>query len=328
MLSELRMEVNKTCNYDCVHCYTDKRPYERLTMDQIRALLADAVAAGATDLSLTGGEPLLEWRHVRDIATEAQHQRLRVRLNTNGHLLSATVVEALAPLIAEFQVSLNSAGRKNFDAFVRRDNAFEKVITGIQRLTAAGSYVTVRFTLMGETAPHLLTTFALCEQLGVRGFKVRTVVPAGPVVGPNDGALSAIRAAASALFEAAIHSTVAVRFSDSGAGVAVPTNQANVASPPCRCGTESLFVGADGKVAACVFLRDYPNQQLGDVNTQSIAQIYNSSSSLKEFVHGAAAASCSRGGGCFAAELCARQAGAESGLVTLLPPNSRSKVAG
>src|SRR5689334_10342642 len=99
MIKELRLEVNKDCNYACVHCYTDKREHEWLSLDRIRALIAETAAGGGTDLSLTGGEPLLEWERVRDIAAEAKKAGLAVRMNTNGHLLTDRIVDVLAPLI-------------------------------------------------------------------------------------------------------------------------------------------------------------------------------------------------------------------------------------
>lgn len=303
MLNELRLEINKACNYACVHCYTDKRSYEALGIEKVRRLLEDAVAAGTTELSLTGGEPLLEWRYVRDVAAAAKAHGMRVRLNTNGHLLSSEVVAALAPLVEEFQVSLNAAEDQAFDAFVRRRNAFHKVVDGIKRLVAAGSYVAVRFTLMGKTAAHLVPTYALCQEIGVRAFKVRSVVPAGSVASSVVASdVDLMRAAAHELFRVAAESTVTVRFNDGGGGIGIPEGQANVAPMPCRCGSEALFVGADGKVAPCVFLRDYAEHQLGDVNVQSIVDIHDHSPGLRTFME--AATTCSSGGGCAAVMIC------------------------
>jgi len=312
MIKELRLEVNKHCNYDCVHCYTDKHEYDWLPMSRIKALLAETKQGGGTDVSLTGGEPLIDWRHVLEIAKEARGHNLTVRLNTNGHLLTDEVVTELTPWIQEFQVSLNGADAEFFDWFVRRKGAFAKVIAGIQRLTAAGAYVTVRFTLMKETAPQLVKTFQLCDELGVQFFKVRAVVPAGQIAPQTSAeAIGVMRRASEEFFEVASRSKMEVRFNDGGAGISVPATASNITFMACLCGSDALFVGADGKVAPCVFLRDYDKFQLGDARHEGLDSIYDSPR-LKDFI-GEKAEGCGneRADGCRAADLCTEEGKAE-----------------
>jgi MoaA/NifB/PqqE/SkfB family radical SAM enzyme len=306
MVKELRLEVNKHCNYGCVHCYTDKHQRELLPIDRVHELLKEVSEAGGTDLSLTGGEPLLDWKRVLSIAQEAKRDGLTVRLNTNGHLLTNEIVTALLPYVDEFQVSLNGADAEFFDSFVQRKGAFARVINGIKRLVEAGAFVTVRSTLMVETAPSLVDTFHLCESLGVRSFKVRAVVPAGSVSVANNGTvLELIRAASLALFAAASTSNMEVRFNDGGAGIPIPKDTPNVSFMGCKCGSDALFVGSDGRVAPCVFLRDYAKYQIGDAATDSLGSIIDSSEALKLFI-GEKADGCGneRGDGCRAADLC------------------------
>jgi MoaA/NifB/PqqE/SkfB family radical SAM enzyme len=306
VIKELRLEVNKHCNYSCVHCYTDKHQSELLPMDRVRGLLKEVSDNGGTDLSLTGGEPLLDWRRVLEIAQEAKKDGLVVRLNSNGHLLTDEIVTALLPYIDEFQVSLNGADAEVFDSFVQRRGAFPRVIDGIKRLLDKGAFVTVRFTLMLETAPSVVDTFRLCESLGVRSFKVRAVVPAGRISVANNGtAHEVIRTASLALFAAASTSKLKVGFNDGGAGIPMPKDTPNVSFMGCKCGSDALFVGSDGRVAPCVFLRDYAEYRIGNAATESLGSIIDSSEVLKLFI-GEKADGCGneRGDGCRAADLC------------------------
>jgi MoaA/NifB/PqqE/SkfB family radical SAM enzyme len=304
MIKELRLEVNKNCNYSCVHCYTDKREHDWLSLERIRKLITETAAAGGTDLSLTGGEPLIEWERVRDIAMTAKQAGLAVRINTNGHLLSDKIVDALTPVIDEFQVSLNGASAEFFDWFVQRPGGFDKVIAGIHRLRERGARISIRFTLMEETAPHLVPTFKLCKTLDVSSFKVRAVVPAGEIA-PNDSkrAVIAMTRASHDLFRAVDGSNIEVRFNDGGMGIAVPEGIQNLHYMPCMCGADALFVAADGSVAPCVFLRDHHGYQVGDASRQSLSDIIVSDV-LRDFIgHKADHCGNERHNGCRAADL-------------------------
>ena len=184
MIQELRIEVNSACNYSCIHCYTDKGREDRVSPERLSELLEELAASGGTDLSLTGGEPLLAWQSVVRLASRAKVLGLRVRLNTNGHLLTPRMIARLAGLIDEFQVSLNAATEERFASFVSQSGAFEKVVSGIRRAVTSGAAVTIRFSLMAETVQDLMPTFLLAEELGVSDFKVRRTLDVSPDI-PN-----------------------------------------------------------------------------------------------------------------------------------------------
>ena len=304
MVRELRLEVNKACNYRCVHCYTDKRAYDGMTPDATRALIREIADLGGTDLSLTGGEPLLAWEQVLEIARFGKSVGLRVRINTNGHLLTERRVPLITPLIDEFQISLNGATAEAFDAFVNARGAFKKVTGGIRRVLAAGGNVTIRYSLTGENAHELEPTFRLGEEMGVQSFKVRVVVPAWPIPAIDKDELDAVITATDAFFSASEGSPVEVRFNDGGLGLTIP-ERANSSFLKCLCGEQALFVGADGVIAPCTFLREYPAWNLGDARQDALLDVIHTSAKLKEFIGNDVQSGCGNSSsGCRATDIC------------------------
>lgn len=289
-MKELRLEINKACNYRCIHCYTDKREHFELDSATIVEVLSDAAAGGATDLSLTGGEPLLEWKRVRTTAIAARDAGLKVRINTNGHYLTAEVVAALAPWIDEFQVSLNGASALTFDAFVQRHGAFDAVVAGLRRLVRAGAFTTIRYTATAANAHELTDTFRLVETIGVQGFKVRVLVPIGAAAAMETEQTGAIRESLEQLIAAVEGSAVSVRINDGGLSLPLPPLP-NLQFLSCLCGADALFVDAEGEVFPCPFLRESSTFRLGNVLETPLPAIAGESNVLRAFI-GTKAAGC------------------------------------
>ena len=74
------------CNLRCSYCdtawaYAPECPYDERTPD---AICADILASGITNVTLTGGEPLLQPEMPQLLTLLSQHPNLRVEIETNG----------------------------------------------------------------------------------------------------------------------------------------------------------------------------------------------------------------------------------------------------
>jgi radical SAM protein with 4Fe4S-binding SPASM domain len=285
VLRELRLEVNKRCNFACLHCYTDKYTFDEVAIDKFYGLMDTLAGQGLTDVSMTGGEPLMDLDRVLSLTEHARSLGLTVRINTNGVLLRPKVCDRLMEAgVHEFQVSLNSYDADDFNEFVQSEHAFGHVVDGIKYLADKGAHVTIRFTLMERTAPNLAGTFKLCESLGVKSFKVRTLVQAAEIeeeLAPS--LVETLRKHSEEFFEVIKGSKVQVRFSDNGLGFEVPTTD-NCKFLSCLCGTDAIFVTADGNIAPCPFLRDEKSWWLGNIKSDDFVEVMSSSSRLAEFI--------------------------------------------
>src|SRR5688572_14518908 len=92
-----RVLTNETCNQNCAFCNT-RRPSEKrdfVRREAVHARIEAAVAGGATELVLTGGEPTLR-RDLPALVVRARQQGAsRVVLETNAALVSSEIANAL-----------------------------------------------------------------------------------------------------------------------------------------------------------------------------------------------------------------------------------------
>lgn len=273
MIEELRIEVNSACNYSCIHCYTDKNRLEHVSPDRLDEIISELARSGGTDLSLTGGEPLLAWQRVVRLASKAKNHGLRVRLNTNGHLLTPGMMVRLAGLIDEYQISLNAATEDRFARFVNQVGAFSKVVAGIRRAAESGAAVTIRFSLMAETLKDLIPTFLLADKLGVRGFKVRRTLDASPTIPDTLLDLAEVEEVLRQMAAHANRSMVSLQVASGDLGIDIDQME-GCDKLSCKCGSSAVFVAADGSVSACPFLREIPAFNVGNVASLSLAEVW------------------------------------------------------
>lgn len=145
--------TNQRCNQACVFC--DRRA----TTDDLRAIagpalrarIAAALAGGAEEIRLTGGEPTMRADLAALVAHARQHGALRVSLETNATLIDAPRAAALAQagLTTAFVHVLALDPRA--DAVTRDPGGAERTLAGLRALLANGIDVVVRTTLVAST---------------------------------------------------------------------------------------------------------------------------------------------------------------------------------
>ena len=144
--------TNFDCNLQCTYCCARSGPrVERrsLAMPQYRRLVDEAVAAGITEVFLTGGEPFL----LPDIADRISYaaDRVPTTVLTNAMLFQGSRLRALESLTGSpvrFQVSLDGPSADTHDP-IRGAGSWEKARAGIAILLDRGFNVSVSTT---ETA--------------------------------------------------------------------------------------------------------------------------------------------------------------------------------
>lgn len=133
------------CNLACTHCFVSCGPdvhrHEQMSRATVWTHVADAVALGVKEVYFTGGEPFLH-PELLDILADTLAVAPATVL-TNGTLLPARTVDALVELggqarhSLELRVSLDGPTPAEHERFRGAGN-FERVLTGIVRLSAAG----------------------------------------------------------------------------------------------------------------------------------------------------------------------------------------------
>ncbi|MEM9168067.1 MAG: radical SAM protein [Pseudomonadota bacterium] len=154
-LRTLWINTGTLCNIACTNCYIESSPTnDRLvyiTADEAAPLIDEALAAGATEVGFTGGEPFMN----RDLFAMARHVLSRsadatVLILTNAMTPMARpgVRRSIRAAVEEYgarfrlRVSLDAADAAGHDA-ERGPGAFDKSLKGLSWLCEIGAAVSV-----------------------------------------------------------------------------------------------------------------------------------------------------------------------------------------
>lgn len=135
----LHLHVTHRCNLHCPTCYASDfllTGPDVLRFDDLRRVMESAADTGYTRLTLSGGEPLLR----RDLAAILELGRRRfqwISLTTNGTALTPRRAAELVGRVDHLNVSVDGIDAKTHDA-IRGAGAFDRVMTGLRTLLAAG----------------------------------------------------------------------------------------------------------------------------------------------------------------------------------------------
>lgn len=135
------VEVTRRCNLRCQHCDIwqtarhDPRLVElEMPRELLLGVLADMRRGGLVAVDLFGGEPLLRG-DLEDIVLGASDLGLHVTITTNGWLLDAARVDALAAAnVSQVLVSLDGSSAALHDRVRGRAGAFDRAVAGLQAL--------------------------------------------------------------------------------------------------------------------------------------------------------------------------------------------------
>lgn len=185
----VRVVTNETCNQNCAFC-TARRSVERRDLvapAAVRARIDEAVRAGAQEIVLTGGEPLLR-RDLPELVRVANASgRTKVALETNGALLDTSRLDALLQAgVTTFRIHLPAWGA-DCDAITRDDGGFDATLRALRLLTERAAPFDVSVPLVRA---NLSTAATLPRQLHEAGIRPRAVVASVPTEAPDETTLA------------------------------------------------------------------------------------------------------------------------------------------
>ncbi|MGQ0522892.1 MAG: heme d1 biosynthesis radical SAM protein NirJ [Betaproteobacteria bacterium] len=155
----------RRCNLACRHCYSISADTDfagELSGEEVFAVMDDLRKFGVPVLILSGGEPLLR-NDIFEIAKRAKDLGFYVGLSTNGTLIDAQNIGAIAALGLDYVgISLDGI-EQTHDAFRRLKGAYQRSLRALRLARDAGIRVGVRFTLTQQNARDLP---AMLELLG------------------------------------------------------------------------------------------------------------------------------------------------------------------
>lgn len=148
-LRELWFHTGTACNLACPFCLEGSKPgdgrLQRITLEDARPLMDEAVSLGVNHFSFTGGEPFIVKQFVKILGYASTFNPCLVLTNGTDPLLRRlSEVEPLAsqPNPISFRISIDYPHRDRHDA-ARGDGSFEKSWRSLRELHVRGFGVSV-----------------------------------------------------------------------------------------------------------------------------------------------------------------------------------------
>ncbi len=162
----------RRCNLTCKHCYSISADTDfagELSTAEVFRVMDDLKAFRVPVLILSGGEPLLR-PDIFEISRRARQMGFYVGLSTNGTLIDAANIDAIADIGYDYVgVSLDGVGDTH-DRFRRMAGAFDASLAGIRLCRDRGLKVGVRYTMTEDNAHDLPALLRLVEDEGIHKF--------------------------------------------------------------------------------------------------------------------------------------------------------------
>lgn len=186
----LTLGVTDECQCRCVHCSAGQRrsPRPVLSLQELRRVVDESLALGVTNISFTGGEPLLR-EDLEDCVSAVPKEKAVVQVFTNAVDLDAKRAASLkAAGVWGLQVSLDSPDPGEHDRLRGRKGTFHAVERGVKAarevglLVALSTYVTDR--CLKEDKLRGLATLA--AHWGAQEISVSDVIPTGRLLRRDD----------------------------------------------------------------------------------------------------------------------------------------------
>jgi uncharacterized Fe-S cluster-containing radical SAM superfamily protein len=174
----VHLHPTRLCNLACLHCYSESGPKEKtsLGLEELQRALIILRAEGYTQISLSGGEPMV-YPHLVALIDYAHACGFRVTMITNG-LFANRKMDDVAVRLDGIAISFDGLARTH--NYLRgRQDAFDRSCTAVAKFAESGRTVSAAVSLTRDAIPELPELADTLVALGARALQVRPVALAG-----------------------------------------------------------------------------------------------------------------------------------------------------
>lgn len=189
---QVTISITEECPNRCLHCaLPNKNNHSKLTVDETKDAIDQAVRAGATNIIFDGGEPL-GYDGLEELIAYVDPKKAIACMFTSGVGLTEEKARSLKEAgLYSVSVSIDSPFEAKHDEMRGVPGVFQKATAGIRNVLKAGLLVNMYVVL----APHNVDDLAAVRQLaidtGVHELSFYEIVPTGRWLNQCDGILTA-----------------------------------------------------------------------------------------------------------------------------------------
>lgn len=188
---QVDFDITMNCMYRCKHCNVaaGELLHDEMTTEQIFNVLDQLDELGISDVSITGGEPLLRSDCLEILKYAASKIGFFLTLNTNGLLITQEVIEYLQKNCPHINVCVSLDGFDPVSYSILRqrkhnhqeilEKEFYKVKESLTLLSKSGLRCCVNYTVTKATLPNFIQTYNFIKSLGINNVLAIKFFPYG-----------------------------------------------------------------------------------------------------------------------------------------------------
>lgn len=134
-------EVNYECNHNCAYCYNSRQIFQEISQpsdENLNAISDFLVSQRPINVTISGGEALLIFDCLKPHIEKLRLQKIRVRILSNGALITEDIARFCAKWDIHFLISFPSVNRKLFGTVTGDSDSYDKVLFGMDSLKKHG----------------------------------------------------------------------------------------------------------------------------------------------------------------------------------------------
>ncbi len=177
---QVTISITEECPNRCLHCaLPNKNNHSKLTVDETKDAIDQAIDAGATNIIFDGGEPL-GYAGLEELISYVDPKKAIACMFTSGVGLTEEKARSLKEAgLYSISVSIDSPFEEKHDYMRGVPGVFKNASAGIKNALAVGLLVNIYVVLAPHNVNDLDAVYDFAKSLGVHELSFYEIVPTG-----------------------------------------------------------------------------------------------------------------------------------------------------
>lgn len=288
-LDYLFLYLTWRCNLCCRHCWVsaNSQSDEVIKEEIITRAIEESVALGVKTIKISGGEPFLYPELVSEVVRLCRKYSLELNIESNGTLINLEVLEGLDGIPVYINISLDSFDKDIHNSFRGGKNAFERTMHGIELLGNQHIPFGITHTITEDNIAQLDKLIHFLSIHNASSLKLNPILKIGRATDVSDEFPYLLSVETYEYIVKKYHCNKI-----NGVYVTTMVMPCFLSIPEMVTGKKRLYscsflnqlsILPDGRVGLCGEAKDIVPFIFGNINTQTIHEIWNESDSLNAF---------------------------------------------
>jgi GTP 3',8-cyclase len=135
-IAGVRFIVTSACNFNCIYCHNEWEkkglPVTGVEKELIKSIISSGKNLGASEIDITGGEPLLELERVKEILLTSKEENLWTNMTTNGFYLEENLENLKSWGLKEVHIHIPSLNSEKYKKIMRGNSNLDRVLKAVK----------------------------------------------------------------------------------------------------------------------------------------------------------------------------------------------------